>query len=187
MDPKSQVSWEPFWGATLPNKLCCPALTLPDTYRALPATLVSHCLRNSFRLWSSHHCLHPAFACSDKSARHASYWIHIWLSIACKILIIHCLRTQCHCLVRVIAWWLMTLAPTDTCAWRSSNLSRDRVSTRKAPRPKYDWGWHFEYSLMGARTTSFQKDLEHRNACVGLAGNGKPELQATAKRSRFSG
>ena len=47
---------------------------------------------------------------------------------------------------------------------------------------------------MGARTTSVFKDLEHRNACVGLAGNnlelagnGKPELQATAIRSRFSG
>ena len=47
---------------------------------------------------------------------------------------------------------------------------------------------------MGARATSFLKDLEHRNACVGLAGynlelvgNGKPELQATAKRSRFAG
>ena len=46
----------------------------------------------------------------------------------------------------------------------------------------------------GARTTSVLKDLEHRNACVGLAGNnlelagnGKPELQATAIRSRFSG
>ena len=47
---------------------------------------------------------------------------------------------------------------------------------------------------MGARTTSVLKDLEDRNACVGLAGNnlelagnGKPELQATAIRSRFSG
>ena len=44
------------------------------------------------------------------------------------------------------------------------------------------------------RTTSVLKYLEHRNACVGLAGNnlelagnGKPELQATAIRSRFSG
>ena len=50
-------------------------------------------------------------------------------------------------------------------------------------------------TAMGARTTSFFKiDLEHRNACVGLAGNnlelagnGKPELQETAIRSRFSG
>ena len=40
---------------------------------------------------------------------------------------------------------------------------------------------------MGARTTSYLTDLEHRNACVGLAGNnlelagnGKPELQVTA-------
>ena len=40
---------------------------------------------------------------------------------------------------------------------------------------------------MGARTTSLLKDLKHRNACVGLAGNnlelagnGKPELQATS-------
>ena len=47
---------------------------------------------------------------------------------------------------------------------------------------------------MGTRTTSVLKDLEYRNACVGLegnnlelAGNGKPELQATAIRSRFSG
>ena len=47
---------------------------------------------------------------------------------------------------------------------------------------------------MGARTTSILKDLEHRNACVGLAGNnlklagdGKPELQATAIHSIFSG
>ena len=47
---------------------------------------------------------------------------------------------------------------------------------------------------MGARTTSFIKYLEHRNARVGLAGNnlelsgnGKPELQATAIRSKFSG
>ena len=38
------------------------------------------------------------------------------------------------------------------------------------------------------------KHVEHRNACVGLAsnnpelaGNGKPELQATAIRSRFNG
>ena len=49
-------------------------------------------------------------------------------------------------------------------------------------------------TAMGARTTSVLKDLEDRNACVGLAGNnlelagnGKPELQATAIRSRFSG
>ena len=49
-------------------------------------------------------------------------------------------------------------------------------------------------TVMGARTTSFLKDLEHRNACVGLAGNnlelagnGKPELQAISIRSRFSG
>ena len=48
-------------------------------------------------------------------------------------------------------------------------------------------------TAMGARTTSALKDLEHRNACLGLAGNnlelagnGKPELQATAIRSRFS-
>ena len=47
---------------------------------------------------------------------------------------------------------------------------------------------------MGARNTSVLKVLEHCNACVGLAGNnpelagnGKPELQATAIRSRFSG
>ena len=46
-------------------------------------------------------------------------------------------------------------------------------------------------TAMQARTL---KDLEHCNACVGLAvnvldlaGNGKPELQATAIRSRFSG
>ena len=49
-------------------------------------------------------------------------------------------------------------------------------------------------TAMGARTTSFLKNLEQRNACAGLAGNnlelasnGKPELQATAIRSRFSG
>ena len=49
-------------------------------------------------------------------------------------------------------------------------------------------------TAMAARTTSVLKDLEHSNACVGLAvnnlelaGNGKPELQATAIRSRFSG
>ena len=42
-------------------------------------------------------------------------------------------------------------------------------------------------TAMGTRITSFFKDLEHRNACVGLAGNnlelagnGKSELQATA-------
>ena len=42
-------------------------------------------------------------------------------------------------------------------------------------------------TAMGARATSVLKDIEHRNACVGLAGNnlelagnGKPELQATA-------
>ena len=47
---------------------------------------------------------------------------------------------------------------------------------------------------MGARTTSVLKDLEHSNACVGLAGNnlelagnGKPDLQATAIHYRFSG
>ena len=49
-------------------------------------------------------------------------------------------------------------------------------------------------TAMGARITSVLKDLEHRYACVGLAGNnlelagnGKPELQATVIRSRFSG
>ena len=49
-------------------------------------------------------------------------------------------------------------------------------------------------TAIGARTTSVLKDLEHRNASVGLAGNnpdlagnGKPELQATTIRSRFSG
>ena len=49
-------------------------------------------------------------------------------------------------------------------------------------------------TAMGARTTSVLKDLEHRNTCVGLAGNnlvlagnGKLELQATAIQSRFSG
>ena len=49
-------------------------------------------------------------------------------------------------------------------------------------------------TAMGDRTTSVLKHLENRNACVGLAGsnielagNGKPELQATAIRSRFSG
>ena len=41
-------------------------------------------------------------------------------------------------------------------------------------------------TAMEARTTSVLNNLEHRNACVGLAGNnldlagnGKPELQAT--------
>jgi hypothetical protein len=45
---------------------------------------------------------------------------------------------------------------------------------------------------MPTRTPSILKDLEHRNACVGhtgkdksRTGNGKPELQATAIRSRF--
>ena len=49
-------------------------------------------------------------------------------------------------------------------------------------------------TAMGARITSVLKYLEYRNACVGLAGNnlelagsGKPELQATAICSRFSG
>ena len=49
-------------------------------------------------------------------------------------------------------------------------------------------------TAMGVRTTSVLKDLEHRNACVGLAGNnleladnGNPELQATAIRFRFTG
>ena len=49
-------------------------------------------------------------------------------------------------------------------------------------------------TAMGARTTSLLKDLKHRSTCVGLAGNnlelacnGKPDLQATAMRSRFSG
>ena len=44
-------------------------------------------------------------------------------------------------------------------------------------------------TAMGARTTSVLKDLEHRNVCVGLAGNnleladnGNPELQPTAIR-----
>ena len=46
---------------------------------------------------------------------------------------------------------------------------------------------------MAARTTSVLKDLEHRNACVGLAGNnlelagnGKQEPQETSIRSIFS-
>ena len=49
-------------------------------------------------------------------------------------------------------------------------------------------------TAMCARITNVYKDLEHRNACVGLAGNnlelagnGKPELQATAIRYRFTG
>ena len=49
-------------------------------------------------------------------------------------------------------------------------------------------------TAMGARNKSVLKYLEHRNACVGLAGNnselagnGKPELQAIAIASRFSG
>ena len=49
-------------------------------------------------------------------------------------------------------------------------------------------------TAMGAWTTSLLNYLKHRNTCVGLAGNnlelagnGKPELQATAIRSRFSG
>ena len=49
-------------------------------------------------------------------------------------------------------------------------------------------------TVMGTRSTSVLNDLVHRNACVGLAGNklelagnGKPELEATAIRSRFSG
>ena len=60
-------------------------------------------------------------------------------------------------------------------------------------RPKYD-GVDTSSTVMGSRTTSVLKDLEHRNACVGLAGNnlqlagnGKLELQATAIRSIFSG
>ena len=59
--------------------------------------------------------------------------------------------------------------------------------------PQTLWTW-FRHTVIGARTTSVLKDLEHRNACVGLAdnnlelaGNGNPELQATAIRSRFSG
>ena len=46
---------------------------------------------------------------------------------------------------------------------------------------------------MDAWTASVSKDLEHRNAYVGLAGNnlelagnGKPELQAIAIHSIFS-
>ena len=48
-------------------------------------------------------------------------------------------------------------------------------------------------TAMGARTTSVLKDLEHLNACVGLAGNnlelagnGKLELQAAGIYSIFS-
>ena len=47
---------------------------------------------------------------------------------------------------------------------------------------------------MDAQTTRVLKDLEHRNPCVGLAGNylkllgkEKPELQATAIRSKLRG
>ena len=56
------------------------------------------------------------------------------------------------------------------------------------------FGVNISIKAMGARTNIFLKDLEHRNACVGhtgknleLPGNAKPKLQATAKRSRFSG
>ena len=48
-------------------------------------------------------------------------------------------------------------------------------------------------TAMGAPTTSVSKYLEHRNACVGLAGNnmelagsGRPELKATAIREFFA-
>ena len=44
-------------------------------------------------------------------------------------------------------------------------------------------------TAMGTQTTIVSKYLEHRNACAGLAdnnpelaGNGKPELEATAIR-----
>ena len=63
-------------------------------------------------------------------------------------------------------------------------------------RPKYvqNTGVDTSSTAMGVRTTSVLKDLEHRNAYVGLvvnnlelAGNEKPKLQATAICSRFNG
>ena len=48
---------------------------------------------------------------------------------------------------------------------------------------RFVWGFGSSSTAMGARDTSVWKDLEHLNACVGLAGNnqeltanGKPEL-----------
>ena len=55
-------------------------------------------------------------------------------------------------------------------------------------------GFGISSTAMSAMTTSVLKYLEHRNVCVSLAGNnlelpgnGEPELQATAIRSRFGG
>ena len=36
------------------------------------------------------------------------------------------------------------------------------------------FGWHFEYNN-GRPDNKFLKDLEHRNACVGLAGNNQEQ------------
>ena len=51
----------------------------------------------------------------------------------------------------------------------------------KAPRPK-SFGVDTSSTVMGAGTTSLLKDLEHRNACVGLAGNNlEPHRQWEAR------
>ena len=85
----------------------------------------------------------------------------------------------------------MEVSPLIT--WHHNITSR-RISYRR-PRAETIRLWvGTSTTAMGARTTSLFKYLENRNACVGLAGNnlklsgnGKPELQATAIRSRFSG
>ena len=70
----------------------------------------------------------------------------------------------------------------------------DRLMAGWLELKRFVLGGDTSSTAIGAWTTSVFKDLEHGNACVGLAGNnielagkGKPELQATALRSRFSG
>ena len=59
---------------------------------------------------------------------------------------------------------------------------------------RFVWGLTLRVQKWAPGLQGVLKDLEHRNACVSLAGNnlelagnGKPELQATAIRSRLSG
>ena len=74
----------------------------------------------------------------------------------------------------------------------SKHFTADQYEVR--PHVQDTFGVDTLSTAKGARTTSFLKDLEHRNACVGLAGNnlelagnGKKELQAIAIGSRFCG
>ena len=75
-----------------------------------------------------------------------------------------------------------------------AKLAGRRSSSGKLRNVQNSLGVDTSSTAMGARITSVLKNLEHRNACVGLAvnnlelsGNGKSELQATPIRSRFSG